>query len=377
MRRGVWMVSVLLLGLSGARAEDIGGAGKPADAERPLVQLALLLDTSNSMDGMIQQAKTQLWSIVNEFVTAKRAGQRPVVQVALYRYGTPALGAENGYIKQLLPLTDDLDKVSDELFRLTTHGGDEYCGWVIQNATNDLAWSTSNKDYKAIFIAGNETFAQGKVDFREACKAAITKGIVVNTIHCEGAEDTFWDEAARLGDGRFMHIDQNRQVVQIQAPQDAEIATLSGDLNKTYVAYGARGKDGAANQAAQETNSASLGAANLSTRAYTKANAQYRNGGWDLVDAAKEKEFKLEDVKEAELPTEMQKMTAEERKAYVETKAKEREKLQARINDLVKQRTDFVAAEEKKQAEANKDTLGNQVRAAVREQAEKREFKFK
>lgn len=38
----------------------------------PLVQLAILLDTSNSMDGLIDQAKTQLWKIVNEFATAKK-----------------------------------------------------------------------------------------------------------------------------------------------------------------------------------------------------------------------------------------------------------------------------------------------------------------
>ncbi|MEZ5022383.1 MAG: hypothetical protein R2728_03810 [Chitinophagales bacterium] len=31
------------------------------------IQIALLLDTSNSMDGLIEQAKGKLWSIVNEF----------------------------------------------------------------------------------------------------------------------------------------------------------------------------------------------------------------------------------------------------------------------------------------------------------------------
>ena len=33
--------------------------------------LALLLDTSNSMDGLIDQAKSQLWKIVNELAAAK------------------------------------------------------------------------------------------------------------------------------------------------------------------------------------------------------------------------------------------------------------------------------------------------------------------
>ena len=36
------------------------------------IQLALLLDTSNSMDGLIDQAKSQLWKIVNELATTKK-----------------------------------------------------------------------------------------------------------------------------------------------------------------------------------------------------------------------------------------------------------------------------------------------------------------
>ncbi len=35
------------------------------------VKIALLLDTSNSMDGLINQAKSQLWDIVNKFTHAK------------------------------------------------------------------------------------------------------------------------------------------------------------------------------------------------------------------------------------------------------------------------------------------------------------------
>jgi hypothetical protein len=53
-------------------------AKEPAPPARPTVQIAILLDTSNSMDGLIGQAKTQLWNVVNEFVRPGRtAGPRP------------------------------------------------------------------------------------------------------------------------------------------------------------------------------------------------------------------------------------------------------------------------------------------------------------
>ena len=137
--------------------------------------------------------------IPNEFINAKQNGQRPDLQVALYEYGKSSLSAREGYIRQIQPLTTDLDKISEELFKLKTNGGEEYCGWVIQAATENLAWSKGANDFKAIFIAGNEPFTQGPVAYAQACKAAIEKGIIINTIHC-GAQAT-----ASARSGRTAH----------------------------------------------------------------------------------------------------------------------------------------------------------------------------
>src|SRR6185295_20300346 len=158
------------------------------------------------MDGLIEQAKGQLWKISNEFVKARQDGVAPEVQVALYEYGKSSLSAQTGWIRQIQPLTTDLDKVSEELFALRTNGGDEYCGWVIQSAVEELAWSPASDVYKVIFIAGNEPFTQGPVKYTEACNAAITRGIIVNTIHC-GNEvvgvNTRWKDGAELAEGKY------------------------------------------------------------------------------------------------------------------------------------------------------------------------------
>src|ERR1700678_899212 len=92
-----------------------------AQPPRPTVQIAILLDTSNSMDGLIAQAKTQLWNVVNEFVLAKKDGRPPAIQVALFEYGKASLSPGEGFVRQILPLTDDLDRVSEELFALKTN----------------------------------------------------------------------------------------------------------------------------------------------------------------------------------------------------------------------------------------------------------------
>src|SRR4051794_27130648 len=229
-----WLVGVACLG-------PVGPAEAKAPPRSPSVQIALLLDTSNSMDGLIDQAKTQLWSVVNEFVRARKDGRPPAIQVALFEYGKTTLPPGEGHVRLILPLTDDLDRVSEELFALKTNGGDEYCGWVIRDAVNRLEWSRSRDVYKAIFIAGNEPFSQGPVDFHASCRSAIERGILVNTIFCGGnsqGEQTGWKDGAVLADGRYMSIDQNQKVVEVPAPQDTEIARLGVALNRTYLAYG-------------------------------------------------------------------------------------------------------------------------------------------
>jgi hypothetical protein len=349
-----------------------------ADEEKPLIQIAILLDTSNSMDGLINQARTQLWRIVNEFATAKREGKEPELQVALYEYGNDRLPREKGYVRQVLPLTTDLDKVSEGLFSLKTFGGEEYCGYVIKDAVENLNWSKSDSALKIIVIAGNEPFTQGPVDYKEACKAAINKGIIVNTIFCgpyaDGA-NMGWKDGATLADGKYMNIDQEKQQVQIEAPQDKEIQKLGAELNKTYVPFGKRGREGKLKQEEMDEKLKEAAPAAAVERQAAKASKHYDASSWDLVDAVKKGEVKLEDVKDEDLPEEMRKMSLEEKKRYIEEKAKERERLQAEIKKQNAEREKYIAEEMKKLGE-KEDSFGAALIKAVREQAEKKNFKF-
>jgi hypothetical protein len=346
--------------------------------QAPRVQLALLLDTSNSMDGLIDQAKGQLWKIVNEFISAKQNGKRPQLQVALFEYGKSSLPSRAGHIRLIQPLTDDLDKLSEELFQLKTNGGEEYCGWVIQEAVAKLDWSKSPEDFKAIFIAGNEPFTQGPVNYAASCKAAIERGIIVNTIHCgnqaEGVS-TKWQDGALLAEGRYMFIDQNRAVVHYEAPQDQRIAELGVELNKTYVAYGAAGQASQMRQSGQDANSSRLSSQGSAVnRSLFKASSYYANSSWDLVDACKDGKVKLAELKKEELPPEMQKMTEADRQAYIEKKSQERGRIQQEINALNAERTRHVA--EKAVNQSGTNTLDAVMITTIREQAVKRNFRF-
>jgi hypothetical protein len=357
---------------------DITVIDTPVDtSQKSKIQLALLLDTSNSMDGLIDQAKSQLWKMVNELATAKKDGVSPDIELAIYEYGNSGLDATKGYVRQVLPLTNDLDLVSEKLFALKTNGGDEYCGWVINDVATDLAWSADNDNLKLIIIAGNEPFNQGPRDYKEACKKAIEKGIMINTIHCGDYEEgirTFWKDGADCSDGKYMNINQDDKVVHIPTPFDTTLIRLNSDLNKTYIGYGSLGGSKMEAQAAQDSNAASYGAANTRERASAKASAAYKNTSWDLVDASEEDEKVLDKVDKDDLPEEMKKMTKEEQKKYVESKAKERETIQTEIKKYDALAQKYIAEQQKNNAESL--TLDNVMISTLKKQATDKKFKF-
>lgn len=340
-----------------------------------LIQIALLLDTSNSMDGLINQAKTQLWKIVNEFALMRKNGKTARLQIGLYEYGNNSLSSTTGYIRQVVGLTGDLDKISEELFRLTTNGGDEYCGEVIDKAVKDLKWSTKENVLKIIFIAGNEPFSQGSYDYRKSCKEAIAHGIIVNTIFCGTRDEginTSWKDGADLADGAYSYIDQNQPIAYITAPQDVEINRLGQELNGTYLAYGAYGKKAKALQAEQDSKAGLVASEVLAQRSVAKASSQYSNERWDLVDASARDSVLVDKLEKDQLPEEMRTMNAAERHKYLQERVEKRKAIQARIQMLNAERRNYVAEQQKKNAEGN--TLGQALLDAVRMQAQQKQF---
>ena len=97
-----------------AKTENL--STQPAEESQQKIQVALLLDTSNSMDGLIEQAKSRLWNIVNTLTTLKYDGKSPDIEIALYEYGNDNISSETDWVRQIVPLTKDLDEISEKLF---------------------------------------------------------------------------------------------------------------------------------------------------------------------------------------------------------------------------------------------------------------------
>ncbi len=345
------------------------------DLETPFIQVALLLDSSGSMDGLLEQAKSQLWKMVNELATTRQNGKTPKIEIALYQYGRDQ-SQVNGYITQHAGLSSDLDKISELLFNMRIEGSNEYCGMVIGNSVADLQWSPDNDDLKIIIIAGNETFEQGPIDYRQACKQAISKGIMINTIYCGKESDGIelkWKAAADCADGKYIVIDQNEVVMHIESPYDNKLDSLNNKLNSTYLGYGREAEEKMENQAVQDANAKKYGNANSANRAKAKASSAYSNESWDMVDAAKKDEEIINKIATDDLPEAMKNMNSEEKKEYVKEMANKRELIKTEILELDKLRSAYIA--EQKKSVAEKSTLDNAVSETLIKQAESKGFK--
>jgi hypothetical protein len=377
-------LGIVMLFSSVALAGGHGNNQQQRDPQPPIqqstngakrVDLVIALDTSSSMDGLIDAARAKLWDVVNLLAHAK---PQPVLRVGLISYGNDGYDAKRGWVRKDAELTTNLDDVYEKLFALRTNGGSEYVARAVHDATGDMKWDQDQGTLKIIFVAGNEPANQDpQIPVERALGEARQKGIFVNAIYCGGDgayEAAGWRQVASLGSGKYAAIDQNRMVA-IATPMDGELAKLSNELNKTYVGYGGLAKEKADKQGAMDAASGAAGAPVAASRAAAKASTLYRNDEWDLVDARAHGTKDVKKMKAAELPAPMQRMSEEERGRYLDGKARERGELQKRIADLSQKRDQFIAAERKKQA-AGPKTFDDAVTSSVRTEAESSGFSF-
>lgn len=343
--------------------KEIAAPVKSTDATK--IQVAILLDVSGSMDGLIEQAKSRLWNIVNTLTTLKYRGESPQIEIALYAYGT-GNRYEGDYMYRITPLTTDLDLISEKLFALRTSGSEEYCGTAISRATKELEWGSNESDMKLIYIAGNEIFEQGKISYKTSIPQALKKDIYVNTIHCGNPETgirDLWRDAAERGKGKFFNIDSNARVRYIETPYDDRISSCNQRLNDTYISYGQLGYEKQANQVTQDRNAASISKANSAERIVSKSKSVYKNSSWDLVDMVKDDGAALDKIKEEELPAELQGKSKDEIKQLITQKEKERSNIQKEITELAKKRQEYI--DNQSQNDPDDEDLGKAISASI------------
>lgn len=337
------------------------------------VDVVICLDTSGSMEDLIDAARARVWDVIGEL---SRLEPTPELRVGLVTFGTEAGGWDAGFIVRHSDLTNDLDAVYGDLMALTIEGGEEYVGRAINTTIEDMTWSADEKSLRLLFVAGNESADQDtKFDFRLEAKSAQERDIIINAMYAGNQEQAVvehWPELARHGSGTFSAIDPSIATIQIPTPHDGPLLELNARLNQTYVPYGPQGAAGLANQVAQDGNASRLGVQSCSSRITAKGTSLYTNASWDLVDASIQPGFDLASIAVDDLPESLRSMSHADRVSYVAEKRRERETIQTEIQTLSAQRETLIKRVRAEQY-ASSD-LGEAMKRAIREQAEKKGF---
>ena len=358
-------------------------AAPPAERARA-VDVVLCLDTSGSMDGLIDSARRKLWAVVNDLA---RAEPTPALRVALYSYGNNTYDPARGWVRREVELTADLDEVYKRVHALRTAsaGSNELAARVGRDALAELKWANDKDALRLLFICGNEPVDQDReVSLESVAERAKGQGVVVNTIYCGSAnhqDAAGWAAFAVRCGGKFANIDQDRSraEVAIATPFDAEIEKLGQQINNTYCWYGVKGGESKDNQLAQDANAARAAGGVALERSITKAGRLYRLAEADLIDRMQtDKAFDLKKLNEAELPDELKKIKAEDRLAFLKKKADERAEIQKKVSDLSAKRAKYIEDEKQKRPRsAAEKALDEALRGILREQAAAKGLQFK
>ncbi|MEW6468232.1 MAG: vWA domain-containing protein [Bacteroidota bacterium] len=295
------------------------GANVGADSKEYKIQIALLLDVSGSMNGLIAQAKSRIWRMINELNRFTKNGEKPLVEMAIGIVGNPGYEL-TGYCNLLTPLTTDMEQISEALLMIEVGGEFEYFPYALKLTIDSLSWSEEKEDLRIIFIAGNETFDQGAVSTKDAIKLAVKRNIYVNTIFC-GSETNkvceLWKTIAKECNGEFCAINQDSVKTMEETIWDKKITDFNNKLNSTYLPFGLQGKKGAENQLKQDNIAELLGNSFFRERVIYKSSPAYDCSDWDLVDAYAKDPALFSKLDTSLIPVNMRMMSIPEREKYI------------------------------------------------------------
>ncbi|MEO0478221.1 MAG: VWA domain-containing protein [Planctomycetota bacterium] len=371
--------SCVLTGAMIPTTSSLSPSQQDGEAKAPLVQLAILLDTSGSMEGLVDQARCQFWEVIDELSRAGRGGERTRVEVAVLEYGNQRVASEDGFVRTVVGFTEDLDLVSRALFALDLDGGDEFCATAINTASNVLLWDESDDTYRTILIAGNESFDQGSIPFGGVLPKLQAQDITLNTIYCrwkkaKRGEADRWQSAASDSIGRFLEIDHNLRLPDVATPYDAQFRELNDRMNETFVWYGDQADEARRNQIAQDENAARMSNRAFAGRMAAKVGHLYHHVHSDLVDALQHDHHDLDTMPVELMPPFLQGMSNEERRAFMDERIGARERVRREMADLVTRRHRYLR--EQANSDEQAPSWGSGFVAAIREQASAKGFAF-
>src|SRR5688572_29076956 len=183
------------------RSEEPGIVPVELSSNGPTMEMVFVLDTTGSMGGLLTGAKQRIWGIVNEVMQTSSSLSSVKVGLVAYR------DRGDQYVTQVLPLTEDLDRVYSALSDYQADGGGDEAENVRRALADGVAkagWSRPSANHAQIlFLVGDappHDYAD-EPDPITTVDLAVKQGIIVNTIQCGNSATTkkVWEAIARRG----------------------------------------------------------------------------------------------------------------------------------------------------------------------------------
>ncbi len=316
-----------------------------ADPGKRAIDVVFAVDTTGSMERLIDGAKRTVWSIATHI---RQTEPNADLRIGLVAYRDTG----DTYVTRPFSLTHDLDAVYAELATYDADGGGdtpEHVSAALRDALG-MRWRAGAR--KLVFVVGDAApgARPDTQPYDVLAREAGTSGIVINAIRCGNDPTTAYafQQLAQLGGGEFSTIAQDGGVQQVATPYDDRLAELSASIDRTAVIAGdeaaragheAKLAAGAAAPAAAKADRASYYA--KKARA-TKAGADVRAEG-DLVGAYATGTLDMGKVAPDALPADLRGKSAPELQAELARRAEQRRQAQREIDELTRKRDEYLS----------------------------------
>lgn len=328
------------------------------------IEVAFVLDTTGSMEGLIDGAKRKIWTIANTIVDIQPDAD---IRMALIGYRDRG----DDYVIKSFDMSKDLQALYGNLTRFEADGGGdepEAVNEALNTAVSKLTWSDKQGTRKIVFLVGDappHMDYKGERKYPEIIADARKENILINTVQAGNSAETknFWKDIAERGAGRYLAIAQDGgPVEEITTPYDQQILQNQQQIDKTIMPYGTRAQQDELSEKMSVKMAAPAAVQVENSKFYSKRSSakEVITGGGDLIDDVRNKKLQLNSVKESELPVDFKGKSEKERAEIVEKKLSERSRLEEQMAGFVKQRDDYLmkaAAEGNKQLDTSFDKV--------------------
>jgi Mg-chelatase subunit ChlD len=372
MSRRLWSPCVALLAACAALAAVARRADTaPAPVyEKPSVEVVFCIDTTGSMGTWIGMCQNKMWAVCNAIAGGKPT---PNLKVGLVDFRDKG----DLWITKVYDLSDDLDGIYSNLLTFRADGGGdtpESVNQALYDSVHKIKWSKDKKTLRLIFLIGD---APPHMDYTDdvkypiTCKEAVKRGIIINTIQCGTDTDCtkYWKEIASLAGGSYVKIEQATHVKTHTTTHDRRLREINAELAKTILVWGSGTKRDTDAKKARETAGLTDAIAADRLSYFVK---EGRTATYDLLDSMRFGKVRYDSLKIDDLPSELQKLDAKERREFLLKVSRARTALLREARELDRKRNADLARELAK----DKGGLDYQVREMLRNQGKRARLRY-